>query len=364
MEARAAPGDDFITPIVKNRPQREDFMQRLNRRGLLAGAGAGIVASPFLRLQPARAAEFSMKYASNVADDHPLTRSVAAAAEKIRQKTGGRVDIQVFANSQLGSDTEMLSQVRNGAIDFYTISGLILAALVPVASINGIGFAFPNIADVWRAMDGPLGKKVRGEVDKFGVATFEKIWNGGYRQVTSSSKPIKSPADLKGFKIRVPVSPLWTSMFKAFGAAPASINWGEVYSSLQTKIVDGQETPLVSIESAKLYEVQKFCSLTNHMWDGFWMLANRRALERLPKDVADTIVDTMNAQALEQRAEVERLNGELQGALGHKGLAFNETDAAPFQDALRGAGFYSEWKGKYGDEVWALLETSVGRKLA
>ncbi|WP_435336195.1 TRAP transporter substrate-binding protein, partial [Klebsiella pneumoniae] len=111
---------------------------------------------------------------------------------------------------------------------------------------------------------------------------MERIWDNGFRQITSSTRPIAGPADLQGFKIRVPVSPLWTSMFKALDSAPASINFAEVYSSLQTKIVDGQENPLAIISTAKLYEVQKYCSLTNHMWDGFWFLANRRAWERLP----------------------------------------------------------------------------------
>ena len=111
---------------------------------------------------------------------------------------------------------------------------------------------------------------------------MEKIWDNGFRQTTTSTKPIVTPGRLRGMKLRVPPSPLWTSMFKAFDAAPASINFNEVYSALQTKIVDGQENPLAIISTAKLYEVQKYCSLTNHMWDGFWFLANQRAWEALP----------------------------------------------------------------------------------
>jgi tripartite ATP-independent transporter DctP family solute receptor len=258
----------------------------------------------------------------------------------------------------------MLTQLRTGAIDFYTMSGLLLAALVPVASINGIGFAFPDYADVWSAMDGALGAHVRGEIEKANVVVFDKIWNGGYRQITSSTKPINTPADLKGFKIRVPVSPLWTSMFKALGAAPASINWGEVYSSLQTKIVDGQETPLVSIEAAKLYEVQKFCSMTNHMWDGFWFLANRRSWDKLPADLRDVVNKSVDMAAIAQRSEVTRLNTELRAQLSARGLVFNDANTGSFQDALREAGFYQEWKGKYGEQTWTLLETSLGKKLA
>ena len=115
---------------------------------------------------------------------------------------------------------------------------------MPAASINGIGFAFPDYDTVWKAMDGELGAYVRGEISKANLVVMDKIWDNGFRQTTSSTKPINGPDDFKGFKIRVPVSPLWTSMFKAFDAAPASINFSEVYSALQTKIVEGQENPL------------------------------------------------------------------------------------------------------------------------
>jgi len=175
-------------------------------------------------------------------------------------------------------------------------SGLILSTLVPAASINGIGFAFPDYASVWKAMDGQLGGYVRGQIAKTNqILAMETIWDNGFRQTTTSTKPITSPDDFRGMKLRVPVSPLWTSMFKALGASPASINFNEVYSALQTKIVDGQENPLAIISTAKLYEVQKYCSMTNHMWDGFWFLANRRAWEALPDDVRTIAAKHVNA---------------------------------------------------------------------
>jgi TRAP-type transport system periplasmic protein len=159
----------------------------------------------------------------------------------------------------------------------------------------------------------------------------------------------------------VPVSPLWTSMFKAFDASPASINFSEVYSALQTKIVEGQENPLALISTAKLYEVQKYCSLTNHMWDGFWFLANRRAWEAVPEDMRAIVARNINAAAVKERADTAKLNASVREELASKGLVFNQPDVAPFREKLRSAGFYSEWKGKYGDEAWALLEKSVGK---
>jgi len=278
----------------------------------------------------ARAAEFSFKLANNSPATHPQTVRQTEAAERIKQSTGGRVEIQIFPNNQLGSDTDMLSQLRSGAIDYFTLSGLILATLVPSASINGVGFAFKDYDTVWKAMDGALGAYVRGEIAKRGLVAMDRMWDNGYRQITSSTRAIRTPDDLKGFKIRVPVSPLWTSMFEAFGAAPASINFSEVYSALQTKIVEGQENPLSLIVIAKLYEVQKYVSLTDHMWDGFWMLANRRSHDSLPPELGEIVARELNRSALDERADIAKLNAQVAADLKTKGLELPPSIRARF----------------------------------
>ncbi|HEX2725874.1 MAG TPA: TRAP transporter substrate-binding protein [Beijerinckiaceae bacterium] len=331
------------------------------RRLLAAGSTAlgGLVAAPFVAR--AQQAEFSYKYANNLPATHPMNIRGREMAEAIKAETSGRVEITVFPSNQLGSDTDMLSQLRSGGIEFFTLSGLILATLVPAASINGIGFAFPDYDAVWKAMDGELGAYVRAQIAKANLVAMDKIWDNGFRQTTTSSKPIVGPDDFKGLKLRVPVSPLWTSMFKALEAAPASINFSEVYTALQTKIVDGQENPLAIIATAKLYEVQRYCSLTNHMWDGFWFLANRRAWERLPQDLQGIVAKHVNAAGENERRDVAKLNASLQDELAGKGMVFNRPDLAPFRDKLRKAGFYAEWKGKYGDEAWAILEKFTGK---
>jgi tripartite ATP-independent transporter DctP family solute receptor len=333
-------------------------MTDLPRRTLLAaGAAVPLVA---IRTRPAGAAEFTYKYANNLPPSHPLNVRAAEAAARVREATGGRLEINIFPSSQLGSDTDTLSQLRSGAVEFFNLSGLILATLVPIAAINGVGFAFKDYDQVWAAMDGRLGAFIRGEIGKRGLVAFERQWDNGYRQITSATRPIRTPEDLAGFKIRVPPSPLWTSLFRAFGASPTNINFSETYSALQTRLVDGQENPLVVIDTAKLYEVQKYLSVTNHMWDGFWFLANRRALEALPKDTQEIVRREFNRSAMEERADVARLNASLESTLKQKGLDFIATDPAAFRAALKKAGFYAEWQEKFGRDAWSVLEGAVG----
>jgi TRAP-type transport system periplasmic protein len=330
---------------------------RMTRRAALAGAAA--IALPMPRAF-AQKAQFTLKYANNLPLAHPLNIRAKAMVDAIRADSQGRLDIQVFPNSQLGSDTDTLSQVRSGGVDFFTLSGLILSTLVPAASISGIGFAFPDYDAVWKALDGDLGAYIRAQIGKSGLTVMDRIWDNGFRQITSSVRPIASADDLKGMKIRVPPSPLWTSMFQALQAAPTSINFNEVYSALQTKVVQGQENPLAVIDTAKLYEVQKYCSLTNHMWDGFWFLANKKAWDRLPPDLQAIVAKNINAAGVKERADVAELNAGLQKDLAAKGMVFNATNATLFRDHLRKANFYSEWKSKFGEEGWAVLERSVG----
>ena len=146
----------------------------------------------------------------------------------------------------------------------------------------------------------------------------------------------------------------------AFGAAPVSIPLNEAYSALQTKIADGQENPLALIEAAKFYEVQKYLSLTNHSWDGFWLLSSARIWKTVPKELQEVMQKHFNTAAKKQRDDIVAANAEYRKNLESKGLTFNTPDIKPFQEVLKKAGFYGEMKKKSGDKAWALLEKYVG----
>ena len=333
----------------------------ITRRKIVLSGATGICASMAFPSIVWGQAQFNLKCANIMPTDHPLNVRLREASAKIKEQTNGQVDIQVFPASQLGTDADMLAQLRSGGIDFFVQTGLILSSLVPVAAINGIGFAFSDYSKVWGAMDGALGRHVIDAFAKANLIAFDKMWDNGFRQTLSVAKPISNPDDLKGFKIRVPPSPLWTAMFKSLGASPVSIPWGETYSALQTKVADGLENPLAGIFFAKMHEVGKYISNTNHMWDGFWFVANRKSFEGMPASVRDIVTKNMNEAALKQRSDVEKLNGELKSQLSAKGIQFIDVKPDAFRQKLQQSGFYAEWKGRMGQEAWGLLESATGK---
>jgi TRAP-type transport system periplasmic protein len=333
-------------------------MRRLGRRAVLRGTVAAAAAFSVGRARAG--ADFSYKFATNVPLSHPLNIRLQQAFDRIKHDSNGAVEIALFPNSELGGDTDVLQQLRAGAVEFFALSTGILSTLVPVTSICGIGFAMPDYDTVWKAMDGDLGAHMRAEITKANIIPMDRIWDLGFRHITTRSKPIHTPDDLRDVKMRVPVSPLWTSMFLAFGAAPVSINAAEIYSALSTKIADGEENPLTPIRDLKIYEVQKYCALTGHMWDGWWALANRRAFEALPNDLRTLTADHLNRSALDQRRDLADLNTSLRPDLEAKGLLFNEVDKSVFRARLVQAGFYKDWRHRYGDVAWAMLEKYAG----
>jgi tripartite ATP-independent transporter DctP family solute receptor len=334
---------------------------KLTRRGLL-GAASATWATAILR-QPAKAAaEFDFKLGVNTPETHPLTIRLTEAAKAIGAQSAGRLNVTVFSNSQLGGDPEMLSQVRAGGIELLAVPSLTLSILVPMSGLPSIGFAFQSYDQVWAAMDGGVGEVVREAIGKAGIVPMKKVWDNGFRQITSSSsRQLSSVDDLKGFKIRVPVTALLTSLFSGLGALPSSISYNELYSALQTHIVEGQENPLAQVSTGKLYEVQKYCALSNHCWSGYWIVANRRALTGLPADLQEIVSSNFDAAGIKERADLLEMDRSLQAELTAKGMTFNTPDPVQFRAALVKAGFYTQWQKTYGEQAWAQLEKYTGK---
>jgi tripartite ATP-independent transporter DctP family solute receptor len=333
-------------------------MKKQTRRSFTAGAAATFASIGALR-STAKAAEFNYKYGSNVDVSHPLNVRMTEMWRAVSAETKGRLQVQMFPNNALGGDTAMLTQLRSGALQFFTLDGGILQSVVPVAAIQGVGFAFKDAQQAFHAFDGPLGDYVRNEIKAKGIWVFDKMWDIGMRDITSSRGPIRSADDLTNFKIRTPPGKLWVDLFKAFGASPSPLNFSEVYTALQTKVFDGQENPPAIIQVARLFEVQKYLSITNHMWSAWHFLANMDAWKALPSDVQSVVTRNAAKYALLQRRDSQLLNDTLVDKLRREGMIVNTTDVSRFRTRL--GDFYREYRGVFGDTAWNLLEQTSGK---
>jgi tripartite ATP-independent transporter DctP family solute receptor len=331
----------------------------ISRRSLLAGSGA--FASIAILPRGIRAAGTTFKLGHDLNAAHPLNVRMVEFAANVKSATNAELEIAVFPSSLLGGDTQMLAQVRSNAIQIYVGPGGVLASIAPNASITYVGYAFHDYKSVWAAMDGEVGAFCRAGLEKVGLMALPAIWNNGFNQVYSSLRPIDTPADYTGFKIRTSASPIFVSTFKALGASPTPINLNETYAALQTKLVDGVTDPLAVVEFERFYEVQKYASLTNQMWGGCWIVINPGAWNSLSKSVQDTVTRLNAESALKQRADVEAVEALEPARLASvRGMIVNRPDPEPFRRKMRESGFYTEWKATFGDAGWNALEKYTG----
>jgi TRAP-type transport system periplasmic protein len=234
-----------------------------SRSGFVAAGAAGFATIGILPAL-AKAAQFEFKCATTFPNDHPATIRMRQMWTAVQNESGGRIRTEFFPGGVLGGDSALVDQVRIGAIQFYHAGLGTLGSIVPLANIFFLGFAFNDAREGLGLVDGPLGDFVRREVEAQSLHPLRTVWASGLLEVSSSLRPVRVPDDLKGFKLRVAPGRMAGDLFKTFGANPLSINNNEIYTALQTKLIDGQAAPLALIESGRLYETQKYISLTNH----------------------------------------------------------------------------------------------------
>jgi tripartite ATP-independent transporter DctP family solute receptor len=336
----------------------KDVEAKVSRRAFAAGSGAALATIGIVR-SPAQADPTIFKVSYPVPATHPQHLRMVDAAARIASGSAGRLQLQLFPNGILGGDDASVSQLRSGAIQMYVGSSGIMSTVVPDAAIEDVGFAFHTQQSALAAMDGPLGDLVRKQLLDRGIYAFGKCWVNGFRQIATSSRPIKGVEDVAGLKIRTPPARLYVDMFKTLGAAPTTINPSETYVALQTKIVDSVEVPLAIIESSRWYEPTKYLSITNHIWGNLYPVVNLEAYKALPSDLQTLLNREIDRAGMQQRDDMLSLDALLRKKLGEQGLTVNEVvDKAPFQAKLRP--FYADMKRTFSGEAWALLEKHTG----
>jgi|GEM_PF-413002 len=329
-------------------------------RLLVAGAGAGAFASIGFLRYPGSAAEFSYKLANDQTTTHPMTSETIAAAKRVQDASGGQLEIKIFPQSALGSDPQMLAQARSGALEFLEIGNNILGNVLPVGALTSIPFAFGSFKQFMGAVNGQLGAYLATAISSIGLRSIAPFYGGAF-QMQSGLGAINSPADLKGVKMRVPPGPIDVATFKAFGASPTVISLAEVYTSLQTHIVDAIEIPLPTFENFKYWELIKFCSITAHSRLIYFLVANNDAWAKLPKKLQDIVAREFAAAATTGSVGMSDSESSLETTLRSQGVAINHPAADPFRRAIRDAGLYKAWRDQYDPEAWKLLEKTTGQ---
>ena len=327
--------------------QQPTFTRREINFGLAAAGSLTLVSR-------AKAAEITLRHSHNLPLESPLHKRAVELWAAVKAQTGGRVDVQID-HGDAG-----LEKLVNGDLAFMTLAGNGLAALVPAADVQATPYGFRNPAQVYRALDGSLGNYLREEIRSKGIHALPAgCFENGMHQITSNRKPIRTAADFQGLKIRIPGSPLYQDFFRSLGAEVVTMNLTRIHDGLKSGMADAQDDPWDVVELFKLYEFQKYASVTEHSWSGYNMLASLKMWQGLPADVQRVIETNTKTFVALQRADTDRLNDELRNDLQKRGMVFNEVDKASFRPAL--AAFYPKWKAHIGQKAWDLLESHVGK---
>ena len=337
-------------------------MVKLSRRLVLQSALAAGISAP-VKAQYSRAVRWRARQYVNQPVANPLYKALDAIWSAVRVETQGRLDVTVYPqnNGLPGSDPAALKLVQSGELEFFALMGGLLSAAVPVMDLQGLPFVFKSSQQVWQLDDGPLGRTLDRECEAKGIHRLRGgLFENGLRQMNMREKAIRSVDDLAGQKIRVPDGEMFRDVFRTLGADPVSLNINQLYDALKDGRVDGQENPLIIVETNKLYEVTKNISVTNHMWSGFNMIANAAFWNKLPADIRAIVDKHVARQVKVQRKATLDLNRKLEASLVQRGMAFNRADMSGFQQRLKD-GFYPRWKKQIGTQAWDLLEKSVGK---
>jgi TRAP-type transport system periplasmic protein len=314
------------------------------RRALVATAA---VAACAVIATPSWAQTVQLKLGHGSALDNPRHLASIKFAELVKAKSSGRLEVAVSPSAQLGTDPAMITALRTGALDITANSQGAVSGTVPEYNAFGMPFLFADVGAAFKIMDGPVGKELASKTEEKGMIVLG-YWDNGIRHMTNSKRPLTNPADLNGLKMRTPPDAVTMDIMKAVGATPQQIAFSELYVALQQGVVDGQENPLANISSAKLYEVNKFISLTGHKYEMSPFLMSKRTWDKLSTADQKAVMDAaLEATTLQRKWSVDA-DQKLVAELRAKGALINNANKAAFEKATENV-----------DDIW-MAKADIG----
>jgi tripartite ATP-independent transporter DctP family solute receptor len=310
-----------------------------------------LVAALFVTVFPAQAAfaaPLTVKVGHVLNTDHNWHVCLEGWAKDVRDQTNGRVEIKIFPSSQLGSEKDMVEGLRMGTVDAGLIGGSSFQNLDAKFGIEELPYAFDTYEAAYKVFDGFVGDELFKILDAKGIKGLS-WWENGFRHITNNKRPILTPEDLKGVKIRVTPNKIRLDTFNTIGASPMPIAFGELYSALQQGVVDAQENPLSIFYSNAFYEVQKYLSLTQHIWGSALLSVNQRVWKKISREDQEIMQKSAHVWRDRQRQMVQDADKQMIELIRAKGVNVNEVDKKPFREAV--APVWKEFEPVFGKDL-------------
>jgi len=254
-------------------------------------------------------------------------------AKRVKEKTGGKVVIQVYGASQLGDDTELMQKVKLGTVDM-ALPSTVMSSVVPAFGLFEMPYLVKDRDHMKRIDKEIVWPTLVPIAEKAGYRILA-TWENGFRQITNNLHAIKVPADLKGIKLRVPKGKWRVKMFQAYGASPSAMGLSEVFVALQTGVMDGEENPLTQIYTSKFQEVQKYLSMTDHVYTPAYVVTSPRKFDALPEALRKQIQEAAQETQAFVYQTGAKMDDELLGKLKQGGMQVNQADKLAFQKASK-----------------------------
>ncbi len=320
---------------------------------------AGIVLATLAGTAQAEIKERNIRVSNGVNEDHPVGNGVAKMRACMAERSGGKLKLQGFWGGALGGDLQATQALRSGTQEMVITSSSPLVGIVPDLGVFDLPFLFTNEKEVDALLDGAFGKYISDKLPAFGLVNLS-YWENGFRNLTNSKRSVSKAEELTGLKVRVMQNNIFLDSFKSMGANATPMAFGEVFAALETRAIDGQENPLVTIDTSKLYEVQKYLTLTRHAYTPFLVLYSKRLWDQLSTEEQAILGECSIIGRDEQRRVSRKLNETSLANLKQKGMQVSEITAgelAKMREAT--APVYQRHEASIGAETVSKLQDAL-----
>ena len=296
---------------------------KATRRTVLSFAAVALLAAPFSQVFAQDIKPRLIRFGYGLNEQSNQGRAVKFFAEEVAKNSGGKMKIRAVGAAALGPDTQMQQALIGGAQEMMVGSTATLVGITKEMALWDTPFLFSTAEEADTVLDGPIGQKVMDKLQEKGLVGLV-YWENGFRNLTNSKRPVTKLEDLDGVKLRVMQNEVYLDSFKLMGANAIPLPFSELFSALETKTVDGQENPYNTILSSKFYEVQKFLSVTNHVYSPWIMTVSKKWWDQLSKDEQKVLSDAAKASRDFERKDTREEAAKAVADLKAKGMAVNE----------------------------------------